>query len=519
MTDWLNLNFIDSLRLGGEGMLHGGLPTAWVTVTLAGMVAALIFIQPRQLTHRQGTVAQYTTAFLYGVGRLVMISPHWLIAMRVLATAIFLLVIAAGLFGTAIPERNLATTLTWTLWWTGVIIAIYFTGSSWCAICPWDTLANWLVRQRIWFKSSIAKGLNLRVPKWLRTVWPASAMFIGLTWLELGLGITTSPYATAVLALTMVTMTTISLLIFERKAFCRYFCSIGRTIGAYAELSPFAVRPLQHDVCAQCKTLDCYHGNETIDPCPTHLVIGRGEEIRYCTSCGACVFSCPHHNVGWRWQSNPLQRFLNTHMNSSEAWFILILLALTSFHGITMLPIWESMVHATASWLNDRGQLMMTFSLFMLLALFIPAIIYSVAIKITSLTSSGIEHHRLLNQFSLPLLPIAFCYHIAHNLTHLTRESQGFITVLANPLGTNTLPLSMMEKHQRHLYPLLPDNMIFTLQSILMLLGFIWSIRLFQQRRVQLYLSSIKTLPILMVIIGASLFNLWLLLQPMIMRM
>lgn len=519
MTDWLNQHVFDALRLSGEGMLHGGLPATWAAATLIGMVCALLLIRPRQLATMHGSASLLTMPWLRSITTRLVKSPYWLIAIRVLVAVAFLLVIAAGLFGTAIPERNLATTFTWTLWWTGIIIAIYFTGSSWCAVCPWDTLANWLARRRIWFKSPVVKGLNLRVPKWLRTVWPASVMFIVLTWLELGLGITTSPYATAVLAMTMVSLATVSLLLFERKAFCRYFCSVGRTIGAYAELSPFAVRPLQHDICAQCKTLDCYHGNTTIEACPTHLVIGRSDEVRYCTSCGACAFSCPQHNVGWRWQTQPLARLINTRINMSEAWFIIILLALTSFHGVTMLPSWEPMVHTAASWLNDRGQLVLTFSLFMTLALCIPAMLYAVAIKLTQLSRIDFDYSRLFSQFALPLLPIAFCYHIAHNLTHLVRESQGFLTVVANPFGTNTLPLSMMEKHLRHLQPLLPDDVTFTVQAGLMLVGFVWALRLFQQRRVQLALTTVTSLPILVMIISASLFNLWLLLQPMIMRM
>lgn len=519
MNDWLNHHFFDALRLTGEGMLHGGLPAAWVAATLVGMVCALVLIQPRQLSVKHSSLSLLTTPILRKITIPLITTPFWLILMRVGVAAMFLLVIAAGLFGSPIPERNLATTFTWTLWWTGVIIAIYFTGTSWCAVCPWDTLANWLVRQRIWFKSPVMKGLSLRVPKILRTVWPASIMFIVLTWLELGLGITTSPYATAVLAMSMVSLATISLLLFERKAFCRYFCSIGRTIGAYAELSPFAVQPLQHDICATCKTLDCYHGSNTIDACPTHLVIGRTDEVRYCTSCGACIFSCPQHNVGWRWQAQPLIRFRFARINSSEAWFILVLLALTSFHGVTMLPIWETMVHTTASWLNDRGQLLITFSLFMSLALMIPVCAYAAAAKLTHVLQTEQEFSRLFRQFALPFLPIAFCYHIAHNLTHLVRESRGFLDVVANPFGIQALPLSMMEKHQRHLQPLLPDDITFTLQAGLMLIGFIWALRIFQQRRSQLALSIRATIPILVVILIASLFNLWLLLQPMIMRM
>ncbi len=519
MNEWLDKNIFDLLRLNAEGMTHGGLPTLWATLAILCMMTLLVTTS--FMTHSPGIPIKLTSTPL--LGRLLqplLRSPAWIIVLRVITAAVFVLAITAGLFGTPIAERNLATTLTWTLWWSGIIIAIYFVGSAWCTICPWDTIANILVRLRVWYKPVFAKGLNLRVPKGLRTLWPASSMFIILTWFELGVGITTSPYATAILALTMIAMATLSLLLFERKAFCRHFCSVGRTIGFYTELSPLVLRANNNDICANCTTLDCYHGSEKIEACPTHLVIGRHEDVRYCTSCGACVFSCPKQNVDWHWQKKPLQRLTATRINSSEAWFILILATLTIFHGVTMLPLWETMVRQTAMALNDRGQLLLTFSILMSLAMLIPLGIYSLIIFLAQrLHRPQWEFSRLFNQFALPLLPIAFCYHIAHNLTHLVRESNGFTAVLLNPFGHNTLPMTMAEKHARHLYPLIPDDLTFMLQTLLIIIGFWWALRLFKQRVVHFPIGNLQQALLISFFFSTSLFDLWLLLQPMIMRM
>ena len=118
-----------------------------------------------------------------------------LLCLKILLVALFLLVIVAGLQGSPIPERNIATVLTWNWWWAGLVFSVFFLGSAWCAVCPWNTLADWVVR---------GQRLNLRVPRFLRSLWPALWLLIALTWLELGVGITTNPYATAVLALVMV---------------------------------------------------------------------------------------------------------------------------------------------------------------------------------------------------------------------------------------------------------------------------------------------------------------------------
>ena len=137
--------------------------------------------------------------------------PWLLIPIKIITAALFLMVIWAGLAGTPLPGRNLATVLTWNLWWTGVILSVIFAGSAWCAICPWDFLANAVVRLRFWRRSDSPFSLGFRVPKSLRNVWPALVLFVGLTWLELGVGITTSPYATAILALAILVLAIILL--------------------------------------------------------------------------------------------------------------------------------------------------------------------------------------------------------------------------------------------------------------------------------------------------------------------
>jgi len=60
------------------------------------------------------------------------------------------------------------------------------------------------VRRKLWRRAEPNNSLNLKVPRLLASVWPALFMFIALTWLELGVGITTNPYATAGVSLLMV---------------------------------------------------------------------------------------------------------------------------------------------------------------------------------------------------------------------------------------------------------------------------------------------------------------------------
>lgn len=523
----LFLNFINSLiYIPDEGMVHPGLPVVWAAIIFSSMVIVGI----RYTLKPYGNIQElhpFKYTFLKELIKPFVTRPWLIISLRLFAAVVFLLVIYAGLFGTPIPEKNIATVLTWTIWWSGVIISIFFVGSAWCALCPWDAIATWLVRQRLWKRARATSSLNLRVPKMLRSVWPALLMFVGLTWLELGVGVTVSPYATALMALFMVVAAAISLAIYERKAFCRYFCAIGRTIGAYSSIAPIALAPVNEKTCADCTTLECYHGNEEVEPCPTNLVMGRLTQNTYCTSCGACSMSCPHENVSWRIRGVG-NEITNTTRSTAlrgrvdEAWFILGLVSLTIFHGITMMPYWEGAIQKLAYNIGDSGQLLMSFTTGMVVSMIIPIILFVVAIKLTQrLMQTKEEYNRLFSAFAMSILPLAFTYHIAHNLTHLVRESAGFWNVVANPLGLNALPLGMHELHMRHMNPLVDDSIVFGIQGLLVLFGYWLSLRIARQRYSQITAKSniLAFAPIMAFISLVSLVGLWLLMQPMIMRM
>jgi len=508
-------------------MAHPGLPPAWAGAVMLAMLGILgwsLWLPGRASAPGAGS----SIAGVPLLGPLVkraLTRPWALLTLRLLTATAFLLVIYAGLFGTPIPERNIATTLTWTVWWTGIIIAVFFVGSAWCAICPWDALAGWLVRRQLWRRGDPEASLNLRVPRRLRNIWPALVMFVGLTWLELGVGVTTNPYATALLALLMVILATLSLAVFERKAFCRYFCPVGRTLGTYSQLAPVALRPVDHAVCAQCKTLECYHGTDTFEPCPTHLVMGRITQNAYCTSCGACTQSCPSQNVAW--QTRPLaEEVVHTpRPRRDEAWFILTLTALTSLHGLTMLPLWEGWIRGLGRALGDSGQLLWGFSLGMAGMMAVPLLLFTALVTWTRHSCGGrAPFPRLFASLALPALPLAFSYHLAHNLNHLLREAKGFGAVLANPLGVDAQPLTTAELHLRHLQPLMNQELIFAMQAGLILFGFALAVRILLNRARTLAadgmpLKGWRLTPMLLFIGVVSLFNLWLLMQPMVMRM
>lgn len=504
-------------------MTHPGLPIEWSLLIISCMF--LLTCRVLIISSNTGTFSHsYSLAELPVMAPLVkyVTNSIWpLLLLKIVMVCLFLLVIMSGLFGTPIAQRNIATVLTWNIWWAGLIISVFFIGSAWCAVCPWDTLASWLVCRKLWRRADPDNSLNLKVPRLIRNVWSAIILLIFLTWLELGVGVTTNPYLTSVLALLMVVMATVSLAIYEGKAFCHYICPVGRTIGFYSQLAPVELRPIDPNICANCTTLDCYHGTDTINPCPTHLVMGKLKQNTYCVSCGNCIQSCPDHNVAWRLRSHGKEAIEDARPHWDEAWFMLILLALTGFHGISMMPFFESWLGNFAHLIQDSGQLILSFTfllLFSLLLILSVYLIFILIIKVTTRTKVG--YKKLFSEFAFVALPLAFAYHLAHNLNHLVREGANIASVISNPAGMDVQPLTMMEKHMRHTEMLMPQDLLFALQAGLMVFGFWIALKIIKYRGNNLLnISNWRLSPMIGFVIVITTFHVWMLSQPMIMRM
>lgn len=517
----------------GMEMLHPGLPDEWIIPTSVVLLAialwSLFAPLPRE---KQGRTANLAKLPLIGtVVRFINRSPYPLLAIKIISVAVYLMVIVAGLFGTSYPERNLATTMVWNLWWPLVVVSVLFLGTAWCAICPWNTLSNWMVRLRLWRRRDPHPGLNRRVPRYLQNVWLALLMFVGLTWLETGIGVTSRPFATALMALFMLALSILFLLSFERKAFCRYVCPVGRTLGYYARLAPIAVRPVEQKTCDTCKTLECYNGSKDIDPCPTHLVVGRFSQNTNCLSCGNCMQSCPHQNVSWQLRPMGSEARDQARPQWDGAWFMLTLLGITTFHGLTMMPFWGEWVMGIAGLIGETGQPLISFTVAMLASFGVVVLIYAAVVGVTYLFNARkVSFKSMFEAFSFAALPLAFVYHLAHNLDHLSRETTDVIALLLNPLGTGLAPLSSYERHEQMMMPIFPDYVMFTAQSVLMVLGFWLAVQIVRHRgrgslgatetgaTIGATSRSWRLMPVTAFIAAITAMNMWLMAQGMIMR-
>jgi len=444
-------------------------------------------------------------------------------------TLLFLLLIYAGLVGHQVV--NIVPTLTWTIWWAGLIFIVLFAGKIWCAFCPWDFIASALSRLRLFGTGSAPLNLGLQWPRRLRSVWPALWLFVALTWLELGCHVTKSPMKTAYVAIGMIVLAIVPAILFDKKSFCRYCCFVGRIAGMYANFAPVEVRAADKDLCASCKSRDCFSGNEKGAPCPTSLCLATVEDNTYCTMCGECVKSCPKDNVGLNLRPFGEDLYHYANPKRDEAFLAMTLLSLTSFHGLTMTPFWENVMEPEGTILGWVGDMFGTghlgsFTIGMIVVLAAPILLYLAFCKVVvALAARKVEGDRkhttmeIFIQFSYAFLPIALFYHLAHNGMHLFMEGQNVLTYLSDPMGRGW---DLFGTATRAYPQMLSTNTIWIAQVVLVIVGHIYGIAFTHRTAQRLFgkgnTSYLIEVPLLVAMILFSYFSLWIMHLDMNMR-
>lgn len=446
-------------------------------------------------------------------------SPTFRFALRAVFVALFALIIAAGLFGNQIPSKNIAPLLTWTVWWGGLIWLVAYMGKMWCYVCPWDAISEWAESLKLWGKKKTGLSLGLAWPRFLRNIWPATLLFILLTWLELGFGVTLKPRATAWLALIILMLAFFSIFLFSRKSFCRYGCLVGRVSGLYALFAPVELRARDLDVCRNCATRSCYKGNERGEGCPTFEFPATMNQNTYCIMCMECIKTCESKNITLQARPWGVDLFAHRRPRSDEAYLALVMLSLTGFHGLTMTAAWGS----AKEWIEGTLGLgeTLAFSAGMAATMISPVLLYAALVFLSRLLSreKTVGYKEYFIRYAYALLPIALFYHLAHNSEHLFMEGQKVLALFSDPFG---LEWDIFGTAGLNPQPIVSLPTLWILQVFFVTIGHVFSLWTARHAAGRLFPNSKAAfrsqLPMLLAMILFSMMSLWLLKQPMEMR-
>jgi len=329
----------------------------------AGLTVALSFVVFALALRRGADGASYPRFALLRV------HPLAVKALGAVSVCVFFVLIAAGLFGTQDPFRNLAPAFVWIAWWIGFTYLSALVGDVWTVLSPWKALYP-----------AGRSGLRRELPAAVG-VWPAAALLLAFGWIEIVWEGNAVPANIALLALGYSVLTWSGMFVFGREA----WLASGEVFAVYfhwlAKLAPGEVRA------------------------------GKG---------AACE---------WRLRP-PAAGLLDPRpVSSSEAFFVIVMLAAVTFDGLRETPLWaigDSLWAAAAT-----AGLLATPCVFALVILGACALMARLTHGDANRASAG----ELARLFVPTLLPIALAYHVAHYLSYLLVAGQVVIPLASDPLG------------------------------------------------------------------------------------
>jgi hypothetical protein len=321
--------------------------------------------------------------------------------LQAVSVGLFLLVLAAGLFGTQDTLENFAPAFIWIIWWVGLAYVAALVGNVWPVINPWSIVfagfERWLRR----FGSRTRPGLGLTYPSWLG-VWPGVALFGLFAWVELVSEAAEVPSTLAMFILIYSGLTWFAMAAFGRNVWLAHGEAFSLAFGVLGRFAPF----------------------------------------------GAPEGASPNDRPS-RWYLRPYASGLvvETPCHLSMTVFVLLMLATVTFDGFKETPLWASLLGwiALAPWshpllleLHDLGFDLLALLETVMLALF-PLLFLLVYLGFCWLAREASDSERsvleIAGLFVFSLVPIAIAYHLAHYLSYLLIAGQLIIPLASDPFG------------------------------------------------------------------------------------
>ena len=190
-----------------------------------------------------------------------------------------------------IASTNLANQVVWNIWWPFTLVIAAIAGRLWCSVCPLELVNS--LGSRI--------GLKKRAPGFLRSGWVVTLLFAFILFgAGKYLGLRAVPRTLAIYLATMVSISLILGLIYEKRSFCSYVCPLGSILGMYSYIAATEWRADDASVCKECKTKDGVAKKNRYKlaghSCTSNLNPANISDNRECLLCTHCLKACPSTN-------------------------------------------------------------------------------------------------------------------------------------------------------------------------------------------------------------------------------
>ena len=300
------------------------------------------------------------------------------VALQALGLAGLALVVVAGFVGTTDPNRNIAPTLLWIVWWVGFSYLSMLVGNIWPVVNPWLTLFE---------RFAVRRHVPKPYPPWASD-WPAVAALLAFGWIELVFPLRASPVVLSWLVIGYSALTWAGMARYGAPVWLQHADPFHRVFEWFARFAPLVRVP------------------------------GQGLVLR------------PH-------AAGLLARDPGI-VNAAQVAFVTAMLAIVLFDGLQGSKHWvalEDAVHALNPSLGDAGWLALHSLGLIATWLTFLGLYFAACVLARAAAGGALSTGACARAFACTLIPIAVGYHFAHSFGNLLIQSQSLVFMVSDPFG------------------------------------------------------------------------------------
>ena len=394
-------------------------------------------------------------------------APGHIPGVNIAASAVLVVLVVAGLAGSRDPLANPLPLSVWTLMWVGLTFAHAGLGYLWPVVNPWTALAR-LVRRLL----RRTGGDDAGVLAWPEAfgAWPAVVLLLIFAWFEL---VHPAPQDPAILAFAVAgysTFTVIGMVLFGNEAWERNVEIFARFFRIVSWLAPL-------------RTVEEGGARRLAVTIPGARLPGVGT------------------------------------LHAAGVVFVVVALATVSFDGLSRTFWWLDLVGENPLEHPGRTALVVRNTLGLAGAAAALLTAYAIAVA-TGAWWSGSRPAEALRRFVVSIVPIAFGYHFAHYLPSFLVDAQYALKALSDPLalGWNLLGTRDLHVTASFLTHHASVELIWYAQTAAIVVAHVAAVvvlhGLAAESRGGRMAAVRSEIPLTALMIGYTLFGLWLLSTP-----
>jgi len=253
-----------------------------------------------------------------------------------------------------IANTNLANQIVWNIWWPFTLVIAAIAGRLWCSVCPLELVNS--LGSRI--------GLKKKAPGFLRSGWVVTLLFAFILFgAGKYLGLRAVPRTLAIYLATIVSLSLILGLIYEKRSFCSYVCPLGSILGMYSYIAGTEWRADDPAVRKECKTKECVAKKNryklTGHSCTSNLNPANIPDNRQCLLCTHCLTACPSTNFRFSLRLPFTDFFKNIKLTTAEMGILMLLIGFVNnnWHALVVFTLVPLLLCLLVSWKSLKPML------------------------------------------------------------------------------------------------------------------------------------------------------------------